>query len=113
MAESEEELHSLLIKVKEESEKAGLKLTIQKMKVNGIQSHHFMANRWGKKMERVADFTFLSSKITADRDCSHDIKRHSFLGRKSRPKHHFDDKGPYSQSYGFSSRSCTDVRVGS
>ena len=49
MAESEEELHSLLIKVKEESEKAGLKLTIQKMKVNGIQSHHFMANRWGKK----------------------------------------------------------------
>ena len=48
MAESEEELHSLLIKVKEESEKAGLKLTIQKMKVNGIQSHHFMANRRGK-----------------------------------------------------------------
>ena len=47
MAESKEELNSLLIKVKEEREKAGLKLTIQKMKINGIQSHHFMANRWG------------------------------------------------------------------
>ena len=57
----------------------------------------------GEKMKRVADFTFLGFKTTENGDCSHDIKRHSFLGRKPRLKHHFDDKGPCSQSYGFSS----------
>ena len=81
MAESEEELNSLLIKVKEEREKAGLKLTIQKMKINGIQSHHFMANR-REKVEAETDFLFLGSKITADGECNHDIKRHLLLGRK-------------------------------
>ena len=62
MAESEEELNSLLIKVKEEREKAGLKLTIQKMKINGIQSHHFMANRWGKKWKEWQILLSWSSK---------------------------------------------------
>ena len=71
MAESEEELKSLLMKVKEESEKAGFKLSIQKAKI--IAS--FMANRWVKKMETVTDFIFPGSKITADGDCSHEIKR--------------------------------------
>ena len=64
MAESEEKLKSLLVKVKEESEKTGLKFNIQK--TNGIQSHHFMANRWGK-ME-TADFIFLGPRITAGGD---------------------------------------------
>ena len=81
MAESEEELKSLLMKVKEESEKAGLKLNIQKNEDQGIWSHHFMANRWGT-METVRDFIFLGSKITADGDSSHEIKRHLLLGRK-------------------------------
>ena len=70
MAESKEELEGLLTKVKEESEKGGLKLNIQKNKDHGIQSHHFMANRWGN-----IDFIFLRSKTTADGDCSHEIKR--------------------------------------
>ena len=74
MADSKEELKSLLMKVKEESEKAGLKFNIQKTK---IWSHHFMANRWGNS----EDIIFLGSKITADGDCSHEIKRHLFLGR--------------------------------
>ena len=81
MAENEEELKSLLMKVKEESEKAGLKLNIQKMNFMPIQSHHFMANRWGKS-GNSADFIFLGSKITADGDCSYEIKRHFLLGRK-------------------------------
>ena len=82
MAESEEELKSLLMKVKEESEKAGLKLNIEKTKI--------MASRpitsWqidGKTVETVADFIFGDSKITADGDCSHEIKRHLCLGRPS------------------------------
>ena len=79
MAESEEELKSLLMKVKEESEKVGLKLNIQKTN-HGIWSHHVMANR--ETMETVTDFTFSGSKITADGDCSHEIKRHFILGRK-------------------------------
>ena len=79
MAESEEELKSLLMKVKEESEKAGLKLNIQKTKI--IWSHHFMANE--RQMETVRDFIFLGSKITADGDCSHEIKRCLLLGRKA------------------------------
>ena len=69
MAESEEELKSLLKKVKEESEKVGLKLNIQKNKDHYVQSHHFMANRW-RTMETVMDSVSLGSKITADGDCS-------------------------------------------
>ena len=76
MVESEEELKSLLMKVKWESEKVGLKLNIQKT------PHHFMANRW-ETTETVTDFIFLGSKIAADGDCSHKIKRHLLLGRKS------------------------------
>ena len=75
MAESEEELKSLLMKVKEESEKAGLKLNIQK--TNIVASGPITS--WqidGETMERMRDFTFLGSKITADGDCSHEIKRH-------------------------------------
>ena len=82
MAESEEELKSLLMKVKEESEKAGLKLNIQKTKITApgpITSCHID----GETMEKVTDFIFLGSKITADGDCSHEIKRHLLLGRKA------------------------------
>ena len=70
---------SLLMKVKEESEKVGLKLNIQKMKI--IWSHHFMGNRWGNGGNSVRLY-FLGSKITADGDCSHEIKRRLLLGRK-------------------------------
>ena len=73
MAESEEELKSLLIKVKEKSEKVGLKLNIQKTKI--------MANRW-KTVETVSDFGFGGSEITADGDCSHETERCLLLGRK-------------------------------
>ena len=78
MAESEEELKSLLIKVKEESEKVGLKLNIQKMKIMASGP----ITSWEVDGETVSDFTFLGSKITADGDCSHVIKRHLLLGRK-------------------------------
>ena len=81
MAESEEELKGLLMKVKEESEKVGLKLNIQKTKI--IASGPITS--WqidGATMETVTDFFFLGSKITADGDCNHEIKRHLFLGRK-------------------------------
>ena len=83
MAESKEELKSLLMKVKEESEKAGLKLNIQKTK---IMASSFITSRQidGETMETVTDFIFLDSKITADGDCSHEIKRHFLLGRKSK-----------------------------
>ena len=81
MAESEEELKSFLIRVKEESEKAGLKLNIQKMKV--MASDPIISWQIGKKMEAVTDFIFLGSKITVDSDCSHEIKRHLLLGRKA------------------------------
>ena len=81
MAESKEELKSLLMKVREESENTGLKLNIQKNKDHVIWFHHFMTNRW-VTMETVTDFIFLGSKITADCDCSHEIKRHLLLGRK-------------------------------
>ena len=78
IAESKEELKSHLMKVKEESEKAGLKLNIQKM--NGIWLHHFMANKWGNNGNNDRFyFIFLGSKITEDGDCSHDIKRHLLL----------------------------------
>ena len=82
MAESEEELKSVLMNVKEESEKVGLKLNIQKTKIMAsgpITSRHI----GGEKMKTVADFIFLGSKITADVDCSHEIKRHLLLGRKA------------------------------
>ena len=75
MAESEEELKSLLMKVKEESEKAGFKLNIKKNYNHGIWSHHFMVNRLGEQKETMIDFIFLVSKITIDGDCSHEIKR--------------------------------------
>ena len=81
MAESEEELKSLLMKVKEESEKVGLKLNIQKTKINGIWSHHFMANRWGNSGNSVRLY-FGGSKVTAIGDESHEIKRCLLLGRK-------------------------------
>ena len=80
MAESEEELKSLLMKVKEVSEKAGLKLNIQKTKImvsGPITSWQID----GETVETVADFIFLGSKITADGDCSHEIKRHSLEGK--------------------------------
>ena len=79
MAESEEELKSLSMKVKEESEKAHLKLKNLRNEDHGIWTHHFMANRW-EAMETVTDFIFLGSKITADGDCSHEIKRCLLLG---------------------------------
>ena len=81
MGENEEELKSLLMKMKEESETTSLKLSIQKTRISSIQSHHFMANRW--KNNGNNDRLFLGSKITADGDCSHEIKRHLLLGRKA------------------------------
>ena len=109
MAESKEELKSLLMKVKEEIEKVGLKLSIQKTKImtsGPITSWQVE----GKTMETVTDFIFLGSKIIADGDCSHEIKRHLLLGRKAmtnlnsilKSRNYFVDKGPSSQSYGFS-----------
>ena len=82
MAESEEELKSLLMKVKEESEEVGLKLNIQKMKIMASSP----ITSWqtdGETTETMTDFIFGGSKITADRDCSHEIKRHLLLGRKA------------------------------
>ena len=82
MAESEEELKSLLMKVKEESEKAGLKLSVQKTKIMATSP----ITSWqtdGETMETETDFTFLGSKITADGDCSYEIKRRLLLGRKA------------------------------
>ena len=111
MAESEEELNSLLMKVKEESEKVGLKLNIQKTKITASGP----ITAWqidGETMETVTDFIYLGSKITADGDCSHEIKRRSVLGRKAmtnldsiikKQRHHFANKGPSNQGYGFSS----------
>ena len=108
MAESEEELKSLLMKVKEESLKVGFKLIIQKTKIMAS----IPITSWqidGETMDTVRDFIFLDSKITADGNCSHEIKRHLLLGRKvmtnldSILKHYFANKGPSSQCYGFSS----------
>ena len=108
-AESEEELKSLLMKVKEESEKVGLKLNIQKTKIKAsgpITSRQID----GKTVETVADFIFWGSKITADGDCSHEIKRRLLLGRKVMTNldsilksRDVVSKGLSSQSYGFSS----------
>ena len=111
MAESEE-LKTLLMKVKEESEKVGLKLNIQKTK---IMASSPVTSRQidGETVETVADFIFLGSKITADGDCSHEIKRGLVLGRKvmtknirqniKKQRYYFANKGPSSQGYGFSS----------
>ena len=107
-AESEEELKSLLMKGKVESEKVGLKLNIQKMKIMASGP----ITSWeidGETVETVSDF-FWGSKITADGDCSHEIKRRLFLGRKTvtnldsliKNRHHFADKDPNSPDYGFS-----------
>ena len=82
MAESEEELKRLLMKVKEESGKSWLKTQHSQNKDHGIQSHHFMANRWGKSGNSDR-FYFPGPQITADGDCSHKIKRHVLLGRKA------------------------------
>ena len=103
-AESEEELKSLLMRVKEESEKAGLKLNIQKTEIMASGS-------WGKNGDSDRLY-FWGSKITSDGDCSHKIKRRLLLGRKAmtnldsilkKPRHYSADKDPSSQSYGFSS----------
>ena len=80
MAESEEELKGLLMKVKEESEKVGLKLNIQKTKMASSSITSWQID--GETVETVADFIFLGSKITADGDCSHEIKRRLLFGRK-------------------------------
>ena len=110
MAESKEELKSLLMKVKEESEKVGLKLNIQKTKIMASGP----ITSWqieGETMEIVRDFIFLGSKITADGDRSHEIKRRLLLGRKAmtnldstlKSRNYFVNKGLSSQGYGFSS----------
>ena len=111
MAESKEKLKSLLMKVKEESEKAGLTLNLQKMKI--VASNPITS--WqtdGEPMETVTDFIFLGSKITAYGYCSHEIPPWKKSYDKSRPcikssvyqgRHHFANKGPYCQSYCFSS----------
>ena len=121
------ELKSLLMKMKEESENAGLKLNIQKTRIMASGP----ITSWqieGEKVETVTDFIFLGSKITADGDCSHEIKRHLLLWKKplikinkfklkkekkksydkprqciKKQRHHFANKGPSNQSYGFSS----------
>ena len=106
MAESEE-LKSLLMTVKEESEKVDLKLKFQQTKIMASGP----ITSWQIDGETVADFIFLASKITADGDCSHEIKRHLLLGRKVmtnldsilKSTHYFVNKGPSSQGYGFSS----------
>ena len=111
MAESKEELKSLLMKVKEESEKVGLKLNIQKTKIMASSP----ITSWkidGETVETVADFIFLGSKITADGNCSHEIKKTltSLEEKLYQPRQHikkqryyFANKSPSSQSYGFSS----------
>jgi len=107
------------MKVKEESEKVGLKLNIQKTKITASGP----ITSWqidGETVETVADFIFLASKITADGDCGHEIKRHtpwkeSYDQRRQHIKKqrcYFGNKGLSSQSYGFFQWSCMDVRVG-
>ena len=109
VAESEEELKSLSIKVKEENEKVGLKLNIQKTKIMASGP----ITSWeidGKTMETVRDFILGGSQITADGDCSDEVKRLLLLGRKAmtnldsifKSRDYFANKGPFSQSYGFS-----------
>ena len=107
MAESEEELKSLLMTVKEESENVGLKLNIQKTKIMASDP----ITSWqidGETEETVADFIFLGSRITADSDCSQEIKRHLLLGSYDQPRqhvkkqrHYFANTGLSSKGYGF------------
>ena len=110
LAESEEELKSLLMKVKEESEKIGLKLNIQKTKIMASGP----ITSWqidGETVETVTHLIFGGSRITADGDCSHEIKRRLLFGRKVmtnldsilKSRHYFANKGPSSQGCGFSS----------
>ena len=110
MAESEEELKSLLMKLKEESEKVGLELTIQKTKIKAFGP----ITSWeidGETVETVSDFILRGSKITADGDCSCEIKRRLLLGRKVmtnldsilKRRDYFANKRPSGQGYGFSS----------
>ena len=110
MAGSEEGLKSLLMKVKEESEKVGLKLNIQTTKIMACDP----ITSWqidGEIVETVVDFILGGSKITADGDCSHEIKTHLLVGKKVmtnlgsilKSRHYFANKGPSSQGYGFSS----------
>ena len=121
MAESKEELKSLfLMTVKEESERAGLRLNIKKTKImasspiTSWQTH-------GETMETVTAFLFLGSKITADGECSHEIKRRSLFGRKAmtnldsilKNRYYSANKGLSSQKLWFFQQSCMDVRVGS
>ena len=109
IAESEEELKNLLMKMKQESETAGLKLNIQKTKIMASGP----ITSWqidGETMETVTEFIFIGSKITVDIDCSHEIKRlapwkESYDKPRQcvkKQRHHFADEGLYSQSYGFS-----------
>ena len=109
MAESKEELKSLLIKVREESEKAGLKVNTQKTKIMAFGP----ITSWqidGEQVETVTDFIFLGSRITVDSDCTYEIKTlvpWKKIYNKPRQhiekqKHHFEDKGSYIQIYGFS-----------
>ena len=108
MAESDEELQSLLMKVQEESEKVGLKLNIQETKIMASGA----ITSWQIDGETVADFIFGGSKITADGDCSHEIKRHLVAPWKKsedqprqhikKQRHHFANIGPSTQSYDFS-----------
>ena len=110
MVENEEELKSLLMEVKEESEKAGLQLNIQKTKIMAFSP----ITSWqidGEKVEKVTDLIFLGSKIIVDGDCSHEIKRHLLFGRKAmtsidsilKSRDNTLPTSPSSQSYGLSS----------
>ena len=98
------------MKVKRGESKSWLKTEHSKNEDHGIWSHHFMGKQMGKQQKQL-DFIFLGSKITADGDCSHEIKRCLLLGRKAmtnresiiKQRHCFADKGPYSENYGFSS----------
>ena len=110
MAESKEELKSLLMKVKEESEKVGFKLNIQKTKI--VASGPITSWQIDREtVETVSDFILVGSKITADGDCSHEIKRRLLLGKKVmtnldsilKRRHYFANKCPSGQGYGFSS----------
>ena len=105
IVEGEKELRSLLMRVKEESEKAGLKFNIQKTKI--IASHNFMANRWGKSQSSDRLFSWAPKSLLSD--CSHEIKtlapwKESYDKARQcirKKRHHFVGKGPYSQSYVF------------
>ena len=119
MAESKEKLKSLLMELKEENEKAGLKFNIQKIKI--VTSSPLTS--WqidGETMETVRGFIFLGSKISADGDCSHEIKRCMLFERSydklrqhiKKQRHYFTHKGPSSESYCFFQESCMDVSVG-